>query len=538
MDPDLTELQPMCESGSQEPSDEREQTLNKFKLDGVTDTGRVIGRGSFAVIVELEFHGLKCVGKRLHDQVYQDANLELGQQKILESFKDECELLERTKHPHIVQFLGIVYSQSDYPVPTLVMEYLPTTLDNFIKNHKNPTPEVSYIILEDVGLALCYLHGNDPKIIHRDLSANNVLLTNDLRAKISDLGVAKMLNLTPQTHQRLSTCPGTLAYMPPEALEHNPMYDTSIDNFSYGVIVLHVLSGECPNPSNATYLDIETKQLVARTELERRSTYVDKLKDHPLLGLIEKCLNMDAKMRPCANKILDAVRKEASHFPDRQCAKTQTMEKVGKLESQLAKVKMEKEQTQKDMQEKLDKERNSSKLKLKKQKDKYSQALQEKKQINTQMAECIGTLERELTQAETDEKKLKENLGKQTDRLLTQEQTLANRNQTICTRDEEISTLKSELEDRRENARLMGEMLRTKEKELCGIKQAISGKNKELQYKSEELGAKDDQLLGSNLQLKATNEQLILLREEVQLRERQLQKAQEMEEVREIINNI
>ena len=65
---------------------------------------------------------------------------------------------------------------------------------------------ISYGILRDVALGLRYLHEHSPPIIHRDLSANNVLLTSSMNGKISDLGVAKILNITPaQMTQRMST---------------------------------------------------------------------------------------------------------------------------------------------------------------------------------------------------------------------------------------------------------------------------------------------------------------------------------------------
>ena len=41
-------------------------TLRRFELDGVCDAGREVGHGSYAVVKELEYHGLKCVGKKIH----------------------------------------------------------------------------------------------------------------------------------------------------------------------------------------------------------------------------------------------------------------------------------------------------------------------------------------------------------------------------------------------------------------------------------------------------------------------------------------
>ena len=218
--------------------EERQGQLQRFVLTGVRDIGTEIGRGSYAAVVELQFRGLKCAGKKLHRPLYDNASHH-EQESVLRRFETECEILSELKHPHVVQFLGVHFEEGS-TLPVLVMEYLPTTLTDCVERHGTLPQEISYTILDDVATALCYLHGQTPAIIHRDLSTNNVLLTSDMRAKISDLGVAKILNLTPAQRTQMTTCPGTQSYMPPEALAHNPVYDTKIDCFSCGVMILHV----------------------------------------------------------------------------------------------------------------------------------------------------------------------------------------------------------------------------------------------------------------------------------------------------------
>lgn len=87
-----------------------------------------------------------------------------------------------------------------------------------------------------MALGLYYLHTQSPPIVHRDLSANNVLLTYNMGAKISDLEVARILNLTPLQASRLTQTLGTPAYMPPEVMVASPKYDTSIEEFSFGIM--------------------------------------------------------------------------------------------------------------------------------------------------------------------------------------------------------------------------------------------------------------------------------------------------------------
>ena len=92
-------------------------------------------------------------------------------------------------------------------------------------------------ILMDTCHGLQFLHSQN--IIHRDLSSNNILLTKHLVAKISDLGMAKII---PPDLQKHTQAPGTVVFMPPEALSVNPQYGKPIDIFSVGCVCVHVIS--------------------------------------------------------------------------------------------------------------------------------------------------------------------------------------------------------------------------------------------------------------------------------------------------------
>ena len=83
-------------------------------------------------------------------------------------------------------------------------------------------------ILQDTSLGLRYLHNRHPPIVHRDLTPNNILLGSRLEAKITDLGVAKVMKDT-DSGRKMSKAPGTPHFMPPEALDDNPVYDASLD---------------------------------------------------------------------------------------------------------------------------------------------------------------------------------------------------------------------------------------------------------------------------------------------------------------------
>ena len=288
--------------------------LRPFELDGVHDTGREVGHGSFAVVKELEYHGLKCVGKKIHGSLFEPATPH-EKAAMLERFAGECELLAGLHHPRIVQFLGVWYEHCSQ-LPVLVMEYLHTTLSICLERYGILPKEISYGILHDVALGLCYLHERSPPIIHRDLSANNVLLTSDMNAKISDLGVAKILNLTP-TQMTQTKAPGTPCYMPPEALTAKPKYTSKIDVYSYGVLIIHTLCGRWPFPEDAFRPDPQNPEaIIPVSEVERRAEYLQEIgNDHPLMTTIHQCLSNVPAQRPEAPALLDQINTILSALP-------------------------------------------------------------------------------------------------------------------------------------------------------------------------------------------------------------------------------
>ena len=291
--------------------------LRRFELDGVCDIGREVGHGSYAVVKELEYHGLKCVGKKIHGILFESAT---PHEKVamLERFAEECELLAGLHHPCIVQFLGVWFEQGSR-LPVLVMEYLHTTLSACLERYGVLPKEISYGILRDVALGLRYLHERSPPIIHRDLSANNVLLTSNMNAKLSDLGVAKILNLTParMTQKTQTKAPGTPCYMPPEALTAKPKYTTKIDVYSYGVLIIHTLCGRWPFPKDAFRPDPQNPgTIIPISEVERRAEYLQEIgNDHPLMAVIQQCLSNTPAWRLEAPALLDRVNTILSILP-------------------------------------------------------------------------------------------------------------------------------------------------------------------------------------------------------------------------------
>ena len=286
--------------------------LESYQLSKIKFVDHELGRGSYATVVELKYKGQKCAGKQIHEMLLVAGN----EAYTIRRFEEECRLMSQVCHPNIVEFFGIYFPKGS-SIPILVMEFLPINLTYCIEKEGSLPIEMKYSILNDVAQGFFYLHSQTPPIIHRDLSSNNVLLTTNMKAKISDLGVARILNMTPLQVSRMTQVPGTPAYniMPPEVMVEKPVYDTSIDKFSYGILMIHIFSGKWPIPQIGQ-IRTEGEKLIPVTEAERRQTFLKAIgDDHPLMVLILRCINNNPEMRPLTSEIVEELAKIVQQFP-------------------------------------------------------------------------------------------------------------------------------------------------------------------------------------------------------------------------------
>ena len=224
---------------------------------------------------------------------------------LLRNFYKEIKVLSRLNHDNIVKFYGLYHKSSGtLTLPVLEMEKMEFSLTQCIESHKQDCTSKSDVILSDVAKGLFYLHegGNDSPLAHRDLTSNNVLLTSKFRAKIADFGSARMLDLPPST--KLTVCPGTPDFMPPEALEDPPRYTIKVDIFSFGCVVIHLECGQWPTPAGAA------RDGCLISEIERRKKWIAMMGDsHSLLPIVTQCLENDMEKRPSSYDLLNFLKK-------------------------------------------------------------------------------------------------------------------------------------------------------------------------------------------------------------------------------------
>ena len=286
--------------------------LDSFYLSNARSTGITIGTGSYGSVEEVEIPGAVCAAKKIHD-FFQDPRQmpREGIEKAASEFVRECQLMSTLRHPHIVQFLGVCFLPGSR-MPALVMEKLVTSLHDVLDPEPSP-PTKPYIpdslkcsVLRNVASGLAFLHSHSPPIIHRDLSARNILLNEGTVAKIADLGMARIVPRM-RGAATMTKAPGASIYMPPEALEDKSRYDTSIDIFSMGIVTLFTLSQMFPDPLSAAFMD-ESGRMVGRTELQRRTDYMQEVlhqfrQGHVFVRLIQQCLKNRPTERPSIQRV-------------------------------------------------------------------------------------------------------------------------------------------------------------------------------------------------------------------------------------------
>ena len=270
-----------------------------------------IGRGSYGTVFAALYDGKACVVKEMHPYLQ---GVKRSKNTPVELIFEEINILSSLRHPSIVQFLGVHFMQdnfsSDAPIPILVMERMWKSLYAVLEDHHNELSLVQKVhILHDVACGLQYLHNKAAPIFHRDLNANNILLTENLSAKIGDLGQAKTLELiNDKPLERLSTAPGNPLHMPPEALEHKPVYDSSLDIFSLGCIVIHTATEKFPLPTDQFVQSGDSRMFIKQPETQRRQEYLDLMNDCLVLQTITtQCLADTPKDRPSASHICDRL---------------------------------------------------------------------------------------------------------------------------------------------------------------------------------------------------------------------------------------
>ncbi|KAG8653835.1 hypothetical protein MANES_05G071100v8 [Manihot esculenta] len=185
--------------------------------------------------------------------------------EMIGDFLSEMGIMAHVNHPNTAKLIGYGVEGGLH----LVLELSPHgSLASLLYGSKDKlTWEIRYKIALGTAEGLLYLHeGCQRRIIHRDIKAANILLTEDFEPQICDFGLAKWL---PEhwTHHVVSKFEGTFGYLAPEYLMHG-IVDEKTDVFAFGVLLLELVTGRRALDYSQQSLVLWAKPLLKKSEIK------------------------------------------------------------------------------------------------------------------------------------------------------------------------------------------------------------------------------------------------------------------------------
>lgn len=281
--------------------------------DGFSEAN-LLGQGGFGYVHK----GVLPNGKEVAVK-----QLKAGSGQGEREFQAEVEIISRVHHRHLVSLVGYCITGSKR---LLVYEFVPNnTLEFHLHGKGRPTMDWPTRLKIALGSAkgLAYLHEDcNPKIIHRDIKAANILLDLKFEAKVADFGLAK---LSSDVNTHVSTrVMGTFGYLAPEYASSGKLTEKS-DVFSFGVMLLEMITGRRPVDTTQSFmddglLDWARPLLLRATEDGVYDGLVDpKLRDNydhnemaRMVACAAACVRHSARRRPRMSQVVHALEGEAS----------------------------------------------------------------------------------------------------------------------------------------------------------------------------------------------------------------------------------
>ncbi|MDP2874655.1 MAG: protein kinase [Holophaga sp.] len=226
--------------------------------------------------------------------------------EFVRMFIDEAKLAAQLTHPNIVQIFDLGKAGGFYYI---AMEYVDgkdlRSLLRKVREYKMPLPEpVAAFVTMKVAGALDYAHRkkgmNDKelKLVHRDISPQNVLISSDGSVKLVDFGIAKAATKTTQTVA--GALKGKLLYMSPEQALGQPL-DSRSDIYSLGLVLFELLTGERCFQADSELGVLEKVRLGKIQDVRS----VNPLVSREMASILERALQKNVEQRYPSARILE-----------------------------------------------------------------------------------------------------------------------------------------------------------------------------------------------------------------------------------------
>ncbi|XP_077217444.1 leucine-rich repeat receptor protein kinase HPCA1-like [Tasmannia lanceolata] len=187
-----------------------------------------------------------------------------GAMQGVSEFKNEIELLSRVHHKNLVSLIGFCFEQGEQ---MLVYEFIPNgTLRESLSGRSGIYLDWKKRLRIALSSArgLSYLHElANPPIIHRDVKTTNILLDENLTAKVADFGLSKLVSDSGKGHVSTQV-KGTLGYLDPEYYMTQQLTEKS-DVYSFGVVMLELITAKQPI-EKGKYIVREVRMVMNKNE--------------------------------------------------------------------------------------------------------------------------------------------------------------------------------------------------------------------------------------------------------------------------------
>ena len=206
----------------------------------------------------------------------------------IEQYKKIINILSRLNNEHLIKYYDTFMENDSF---NILMEYVgDNNLKQFIQNHKNNYELIEQSIIRDILIQICQglkeIHDN--KMIHRDLTPDNIFIDKNNKIKIGDFGISKILT---SLNNYANTQIGKRQYLAPEVLR-GLKYNNKVDIYSLGCILYELFT------LNEYYEDkFDEKECKINTDI-----YKSKYQE-----LIELLLKQDYKERPNIDEVLNYI---------------------------------------------------------------------------------------------------------------------------------------------------------------------------------------------------------------------------------------
>ncbi len=230
-------------------------------------------------------------------------------------FRLEIETIGKVKHPNLVCLLGYCRTKESGE-KLLVYEYCKNgSLNKYIRDKRNTCLDWQTRLKIALGVArgLAHLHNCNPRIIHRDVKASNILLDSNFEAKVCDFGLARIVDSS-KTHVT-SLLAGTRAYIAPEYWKSLKL-TVKCDVYGFGVFLLELLTGKDPSKGKNFDLISWVKARLKEQQQECSADLFDirlrksGLENYSMLKVLHlalQCTNSSPDQRPSMDEVVEQL---------------------------------------------------------------------------------------------------------------------------------------------------------------------------------------------------------------------------------------